>query len=141
MAKPATGTASGFIGSTPSNITSYATTSIMGPLANELRRTLNRSHGSRRRKATLLAITGAAAGAASKAYSNSRIDAGVSTGQAGRNDLGGKRTIETKTYQTGNSVAADITDFDTVLQKTSKPSTYPVDKGGGRTVGYVNRLA
>jgi hypothetical protein len=129
----------GRVGLANQNVTSYAGTAAYGSATRSLRRALNGSHGDRRAKATLLALTGAAVGAASKAYSNSRIDAGRTTGQAGVNLLGGKRTIETKVFQTGVTVAQDLTDFDTRLAASVRP-TYPTVKGGGGG-GRAGRLA
>lgn len=138
---PNVASATGFIGrvglANP-NAVVYATDSKTNITLNRLRRSLNRSHGSRRLKAMILAITGAAAGQ-SKAYSNFRVSVERTVGQAGVNKLGGARTIDQVAYQTGNSVAGDITTFDAQIAYSSKP-TYPTVKGGGGG-GRVGKLS
>lgn len=135
-------TATGFIGraglANP-NASSYAGTSKYGNTTKMLRTVFNLSHGARRAKATLLALTGAAVGGASKAYTNSRISAGATTGQAGINALGGRRTIETKTYQTGVTTAQDLVDFDTRLAARSRPTSFTV-KGISSQGGMAGKL-
>lgn len=130
---PTLPTANGFIGRVGlggGNATSYSGIGKTGGIGRLLNRLLNRGHGSRKARATILALTGAAVGGASKAYSNARVSAGRSAGQVGYNELGGKRTIETVAYQTGVTVAGDLTTIDTTIAQKSKPSSYPVEKGG-----------
>lgn len=129
---PNVGSATGFIGRVGlanTNAVTYVTDSKLNQPLNRIRRILNKSHGSRKLKAMILAITGAAAGQ-SKAYSNYRVSAERTAGQAGVNKLGGARTVELVAYQTGNSVAGDITTFDAQITYSNKP-TYPTVKGGG----------
>src|SRR5215204_3134756 len=110
---PTLPTANGFIGRVGlggGNATSYSGLQKYGATLRLLQRRLNLSHGSRKARATILALTGAVVGGASKAYSNSRVTADNASplvSQAGRNTLGGKRNIETVAYQTGVTVAAD----------------------------------
>lgn len=132
-------TASGWIGRDTGNVTSHTTMSTYGASQGEIRRALNRGHGTRKLKAVLLALTGAAVGAASKAYSTARVDTGVSTGQAGRNDLGGRRTTSLVTLQSGVTVAADLTNVDQSIAAKSRLSSYPADKGGFAP-GNINKL-
>lgn len=130
---PTKGIATGFmgrVGLANPNVTSITTTSVSGTIVQDIKRALNKSHGSRRARATVLALTGAAVGAASKAYSNSRIYAGRAVGQAGVNHLGGLRTVETVNYQTGVSTATDLTSIDQQIMTKSKPASYPLNKSG-----------
>lgn len=127
---PTAAAATGFVGrvgfANP-NATSYTSIAKRGPQLQYLNSALNRSHGSRRLRATLLALTGAAVGGASKAYSNSRVQAGD---RRGKLSYGGKMTVETVTYQTGVSVAADLTTIDAQIAAKHKPATYPANKSG-----------
>ena len=134
-------TANGFIGRVGAvgNSTSYQSAGKVGSAAQRLKVFTRLSHGGRMARATLLALTGAAVGAASKAYSVSQVDVGPSTGQAGINGLGGKRTAVLKTKQSGNTVAQDLTDFDANVAAKSRPSTYPKDKSGW-TPGNIGKL-
>lgn len=138
---PSAATATGFVGrvglSNP-NATSYSSIAKRGQSLQLINNLLNRSHGSRRLKATLLALTGAAVGGASKAYSNSRVQAQQ---QAGRSSLGGLRTVETATYQTGVSVAADLTTIDAQVAAKHKPSSYPANRAGSGGGGKAGRLS
>src|SRR5215217_4438413 len=135
MALKTVGAATGFIGRLGAlgDTTIYATTGKVGAAGHRLRRLFNRSHGSRMQRATLLALTGAAVGAASKAYTNKRIDQGFtivdknSNGTGSLTALGGKRAVATVTRQSGVTVAQDLTDFDTRMAQKSYP-TYVVDK-------------
>lgn len=131
---PTLPSANGFIGRVGlggGNATSYSGLAKVGGSLRGVQRMLNRSHGSRKLRAMILALTGAAVGGASKAYSNSRIKANeTGSSQVGKNELGGKRSIETVAYQTGVTVAGDLTTVDTTLAAKSKPATYPVDKSG-----------
>src|ERR1044072_3853924 len=127
---PTAASATGFVGrvglANP-NATSYSSIAKRGQTLELLNKALNSSHGSRRLRATLLALTGAAVGGASKAYSNSRIQAASTLGKLGG---GGLRTVETVTYQTGVTVAADLTTIDTQVAAKHKPSSYPANRSG-----------
>lgn len=142
---PTTAAATGFIGriglANP-NATSYSSIAKRGGALAALNKTLNGSHGDRRLRATILALTGAAVGGASKAYSNSRIahTTDGTTSRVGRLGGGGQRLVETITYQTGVTVAADLTSVDTQIAAKHKPSTYPTVKGGGGG-GRAGKLA
>lgn len=124
-------TAKGFQGRVGAlgNSTNYQTTGKVGGAARAMRTSLNRGHGNRMVRAILLALTGAAVGAASKAYSVSRLNY---TGQAGQNTLGGLRKAQLVTKQTGVTVAQDLTDFDQNVARKSYPATYPANKSGYR---------
>jgi hypothetical protein len=130
--------ATGFIGRVGviGDSANYATTGKIGVLGQLLRKAGSKSHGSRKMKSLMLALTGAAVGAASKAYTNKRIDAGFtrtgvnSNGTGSLVSLGGKRAVESVNYQTGVTVAQDLTDFDTRVAQKSYPPTYPKDKSG-----------
>lgn len=141
---PTKPTANGFIGRVGlggGNATSYTGLAVTGGHLRKLRRMMNGSHGSRKLRAALLSLTGAAVGAASKAYSNARLKASETPGvtsQVGRNELGGRRTTETVAYQTGVSVASDLTDIDGTIAKRTAP-TYPADRSGYRP-GNINKL-
>lgn len=138
---PSAASATGFVGrvglSNP-NATSYSSIAKRGQTLQVMNNLLNRSHGSRRLKATLLALTGAAVGGASKAYSNSRIQA---VQLAGKLAPGGIRNVETFTYQTGVSVAADLTTIDAQIAAKHKPSSYPANRAGSGGGGRAGRLA
>lgn len=147
MALKTNGVAAGFIGRVGlANIdsTNYATVGKLGAVGTRLRNQFNRSHGTRMQRATLIALTGAAVGAASKAYTNKRINHGF-TGTGNNNGtsaltaLGGKRTVDTVTRQSGVTVAQDLTDFDTRMAQKSFPTTYPVNKSGF-VPGNIGRL-
>lgn len=137
---PTTAAATGFIGrvglANP-NATSYSSIAKRGQTLELLNKALNTSHGARRLRATILALTGAAVGGASKAYSNTRIQA---LQRAGKMSLGGAVAVETVTYQTGVTVAADLTSVDTQIAAKHKPSSYPAVKGGGGG-GRAGKLA
>src|SRR5690349_10002690 len=139
---PTAATATGFVGrvglANP-NATSYSSIAKRGGALAFINRTLNGSHGDRRLRATILALTGAVVGGASKAYSNTRASAGRAVGQAQHIGLGGMRTVETVTYQTGVTVAQDLTTVDTQIAAKHKPSSYPTVLGGGGG-GRVGRL-
>jgi hypothetical protein len=127
---PTTGAATGFIGrqgASQPNVTAYSTTQKYGNQLGLMNRLLNRSHGTRRFRATLLSLTGAASGAASKAYSNTRIAAVQQLGKLG---YAAKQSAETVAYQTGNSTAGDLTTTDAVIAVKHRPGTYPTDKSG-----------
>lgn len=110
--------------------TNYTQASVADPVTRKLNKLFNRGYGNRAMRATVVALTGAAVGGASKAFSYARISAGNSAGQTGRNELGGRRTTETRNMQTGVTVAADLTDFDTRVTAKNRPASYPVDKSG-----------
>jgi hypothetical protein len=137
---PTTATATGFVGrvglANP-NATSYSSIAKRGQGLQLVNNLLNRSHGSRRLRATLLALTGAAVGGASKAYSNSRIQA---VQNVGKMKLGGQQTVETVTYQTGVSVAADLTTIDAQIAAKHKPSSYPTNRAGYAGGGRVGKI-
>jgi hypothetical protein len=137
MALKTNGVAHGFVGRVGlANVdsTNYATVGKLGNVGARLRNQFNRSHGTRMNRAILLALTGAAVGGASKAYSQKRINHGFGTGsESGTGSLvtvGGKRTIDTVTRQSGVTVAQDLTDFDTRMAQKSYPPAYPADKSG-----------
>ncbi|MCI0557523.1 MAG: hypothetical protein MN733_03430 [Nitrososphaera sp.] len=75
-----------------------------------------------------LEITGAAAGATASA-SYSRVKAGEVSG-AFQSELGGKRTIETKSDINRVTVAGDITDFDSKILELDSTPTYVANKDG-----------
>jgi hypothetical protein len=137
---PTAATATGYIGrvglANP-NATSYTSIAKRGQTLELLNKALNSSHGSRRLRATLLALTGAAVGGASKAYSNSRVQASQ---RIGKLSPGGLQPVETVTYQTGVTVAGDLTSIDTQVAAKHKPSSYPADKSGWRP-GNIGSLA
>lgn len=139
---PTAASASGFIGRVglnQPNATSYSSIAKRGQSLQLVNNLLNRSHGSRRLKATLLSLTGAAVGAASKAYSNSRVSAPTNT-LVSRTSLGGARTIDTVTYQTGVSVAQDLTTIDTQIAAKHKPATYATDRAGAGGGGRAGKI-
>jgi hypothetical protein len=142
---PTAAAATGFIGrvglANP-NATSYTSIAKRGQTLELLNKALNGSHGSRRLRATVLALTGAAVGGASKAYSNSRIrhTTDSSTSRVGRLGGGGLRTVETVTYQTGVTVAGDLTTVDTQIAAKHKPSSYPTELSGAGGGGRIGKL-
>lgn len=148
MALKTNGVATGFIGRVGAvgDTVNYATTGKVGAAGHRLRGMFNRSHGSRMQRAILLALTGAAVGGASKAYTNKRIDQGFtvvdknSNGTGQLTALGGKRLVSTVTRQSGVTVAQDLTDFDTRMAQKSFPSAYPADKSGFKP-GNVGKLS
>jgi hypothetical protein len=140
------GVATGFIGRVGAvgDTTNYQTTGKIGAAGQMIRKALSKSHGTRRMKSLVLALTGAAVGAASKAYTNKRLDQGFTKTDKNSNGtgaltLGGKRNTETVTYQSGVTVAQDLTDFDTRAAQKSFPPSYPNDKSGFRP-GNIGRL-
>lgn len=146
MALKTNGVATGFIGRVGlANLdaTNYATVGKLGAVGTRLRNQFNRSHGTRMQRATLIALTGAVVGGASKAYTNKRINHGFGTGSnsgtASLVTVGGKRQIDTVTRQSGVTVAQDLTDFDTRMAQKSFPPTYPANKSG-YAVGNIGRL-
>jgi hypothetical protein len=137
---PTAATATGYIGrvglANP-NATSYTSIAKRGQTLELLNKALNSSHGSRRLRATLLALTGAAVGGASKAYSNSRVQPSQ---RIGKLSPGGLQPVETVTYQTGVTVAGDLTSIDTQIAAKHKPSSYPANKSG-YAPGNIGSLA
>lgn len=140
------GVALGFIGRVGAvgNTTNYTTTGKIGGLGSQLRRSLNKGLGGRKMRAMMIALTGAAVGAASKAVSVQRIDAKsnfIGTGPSNNSIMlfGGARGDSTVAVQTGVTVAQDLTDFDTRIAQKSYPPAYPADKSGWRP-GGIGRL-
>lgn len=134
--------ATGFMGQAGNtNIGTYSTYYDETPSERKLRVLVNRSYGSRRLKALLVALLGQAPGQ-SKAISHTRVahpSAGLfNTGAV--NALGGVRGTETRADQTGNASAGDVTRITTRIQKRSKPATYPADKSGFKP-GNIGKLA
>lgn len=142
---PTSAVATGFIGrvglANP-NATSYSSIAKRGQTLELLNKALNASHGSRRLRATILALTGAVVGGASKAYSNSRVKHTTdnSVSRVGRVSGGGLRVVETITYQTGVTVAGDLTSVDTQIAVKHKPSPYPTERSGAGGGGRVGRI-
>lgn len=137
---PTAASSTGFVGrvglANP-NANSYSTTAKRGGSLALLNKALNLSHGSRRLRATILALTGAAVGGASKAYSNSRVQAGD---RRGKLSYGGRIPVETVTYQTGVTTAADLTSVDTQIAAKHKPASYPPNLSGWKP-GNIGTLA
>lgn len=82
-------------------------------------------------------LLGAAVGGAA-ADSYSRVQA--PTPDFSATQLGGVRTIETRTIVSGNTTSADLTDIKSIFQNTSLPSSYPTDpsgNGGGNKGGRI----
>lgn len=129
----------GWIGRDTGNVTTGSTVSKTGNLGKRLRVFLNGGHGSRMMKSTLLALTGAVVGGASKAYSVAQVTNPSNAGQAGRNDLGGKRQVALTTKQSGVTVAADLTDFDQSVAAKTRLANYPRNKSGFAP-GNINKL-
>jgi hypothetical protein len=140
------GTATGFIGryGAIGNSTNYQTAGKIGDIANQLRRSFHRGHGGRMMQSMVIALTGAAVGAASKAYTVARVAEregvpGTGTATGSLVAFGGKRTKVTVTKQSGVTVAQDLTDFDTRIAQKPYPPTYPADKSGAKP-GNIGRL-
>lgn len=140
------GVAVGFIGryGALANTTNYTTTGKIGGLGSQLRRSLNKGLGGRKMRAMLIALTGAAVGAASKAVTVRRTDERSNfTGTGAANGsliaFGGKRGNSSVSVQAGVTVAQDLTDFDTRVAQKSYPPAYPKDKSGW-TPGNIGRL-
>lgn len=139
------GIAKGWSGNAHGNATGpgqYQNSSKVGNVANQLRRSLNRGIPGRINRAIVLALTGAAVGAASRTHSFSRISAGTTTGQAGQSagELGGMRTIETISRNSGVTTADDLTTLDGNIAKKSRPPTYAKDKSGNGGGGQLGKL-
>lgn len=146
MALKKNGVATGFIGRVGviGNTTNYQTTGKFGDVATEIRRVFKGGHGGRMLQAVVLALTGAAVGAASKAYTVARIaerDNVPGTGSAigSMMAFGGRRSKVTVTKQSGVTVAQDLTDFDTLMAQKNFPPSYPADKSGFKP-GGIGRL-
>lgn len=86
-------------------------------------RALNSGRGGRRLRQVLLALTGNAPGQ-SKVLTGTQIK----HEESGDFGFGGKRTVETVTYQSGVTTAADVTNVDSKLEKKNRPIPYPRDK-------------
>jgi len=134
-----TATAQGWIGRDTGNVTAHSTIDKYGTVIGQMRKLLNKSHGSRRVKATILALTGTAVGGASKAYSVYQVSSGDTRGQAGQNNLGGKRTIVALAKDTGVTTAADLADIDNGIGAKSRLASYPANKNGWAP-GNINKL-
>lgn len=119
------------------NVGTYSTYFEESPVERRLRPLVNRSHGSRKLKATLVALIGAAPGA-SDAYSNTRV-AALSNMAGNPIAGGGLRTVETVAYQTGVTTSADATRIKNQIQKRSRPATYPVNLAGWKP-GNIGKL-
>lgn len=77
-------------------------------------------------------------GLTQSAVTHARVQA--VSGVASLTNLGGVRTIETRTITAGGSTdATDETNMEQITTLTSKPSSYPVDasgNGGGNKAGF-----
>lgn len=126
-------TASGFIGRVGTanpNATTYSTPEKFTLNLKTLRNRLNGGRGNRRLRTIITALTGAAVGAASKAYSESRAQARQ---EVGKLNSGGVKTVETVSYQTGVTVAGDLTDVDQGIAFKRRVASYPDDRAGKKS--------
>ena len=111
----------------------YARSTLERRLGVELARQSNRAA-----RATIRALTGVAPGS-SKANTQARVSA--PNGLTDPQMLGGLRTIDTFTVQSGNTAASDVTYINALINDSvynQAPSSYPADasgNGGGGKVG------
>lgn len=94
----------------------------------------NRAYGRGVTAKTLVALIGAAAGAATATSTHKRVQA---VANLDGNEQGGDRTIETFTGINRVTTADDVSSFDAALALSSKP-TYATDRsgnGGGGKLG------
>lgn len=115
----------------------YALLVDEAPGRKHLSRILRKSkRGMRVTQELLLTTIGAAAGSAALAQ-HRRVKAVATPG--GTNSQGGVRTIETVDLINRNSAAADVTALKAIVDRATKPSTYPTDasgNGGGGKLGF-----